>query len=95
MLWNGASLFNTLKQANYFFYVRTVCFSFLRRSPFQVEMDEVIIVGEVSNKEMVEGVEEKKEKKGAGRDGDHWGSMDRRTTEVKAEVNTRKKLIIV
>ena len=37
----------------------------------EVEMDEVVIVGEVSNKEMVEGVEEKKEKKGAGRDGDH------------------------
>ena len=61
----------------------------------EVEMAEVVIVGEVSNKEMVEGVEEKKEKKGAGGDGDHWGSTDRRTKEVKAEVKTRKKLINV
>ena len=52
----------------------------------EVEMDEVEIVGEFSNKEMVEGVEEKKEKEGAGGDGDHWGSTDRRTKEVKAEV---------
>ena len=61
----------------------------------KVEMDEVVIVGEVSNEEMVEGVKAKKEKEGAGGDGDHWGSTDRRTKEVKAEVKTRKKLIIV
>ena len=51
----------------------------------EVETDEVEIVGEVSYKEMmVEGVEEKKGKEGAGGDGDHWRSTDRRTKEVKA-----------
>ena len=61
----------------------------------EVEMDGVILVGEVRNKEMVEGVEEKMQKKGACRFGDHWGSTDRRAKEVKVEVKTRKNLIIV
>ena len=50
------------------------------------EDEEVMLVGEVKKEEMVEGAEERKPKKRAGRDGDHWGSTDHRAEEVKDEV---------
>ena len=45
-----------------------------------------MVVGEVKKAEIQKGVKVKKEKREAGRDGDPWGSTDRRAKEVKARV---------
>ena len=53
-----------------------------------VETDEVEIIDKVSSKEaeVEEVIKRRKEQKGVSRDGDPWGSTDRRIKEVKAEV---------
>ena len=48
-------------------------------------MEKVMVVGEVKKAEIEKGAEVKKEKRGAGRDGDHWGGTDRCAKEVRGE----------
>ena len=45
-----------------------------------------MVVGEVKNAEMEKGVKVKMQKRGVGRDGDHWGSTDHLAKQVKAKV---------
>ena len=45
-------------------------------------MEKVMVVGEVKKAEIEKGAELKKEKRGTGRDGDHWEGTDRCAKEV-------------